>query len=157
MRRITPLAVAVFLTGCATIFGGGTNQNVNLSANTAATYTVKSSSGLQMAQGNVGGSVRLPRKNEYQIEIQAPGYQTQNIGVAKGMNGWFWANLLLGGIVGMAIDAASGAMWKLEPATVSVSLAKVAGDEDGLYSRVQFFDKNGKLLGEKLTKLEPAY
>jgi hypothetical protein len=157
--RIGVPVACLLLAGCASLIGGGTSQNLNVSSTpSAATFVVKSSSGLQMAQGTSGAAVRLPRKNEYQIDITAPGYQPQTVAVAKGINGWFWANLLFGGVIGMIIDGADGAMYKLEPSIVSVTLARAtSGDDAGeMFSTVSFYSESGKLLREQRTKLIPA-
>jgi hypothetical protein len=154
-RSAAAISAGLALGACATLFGGGSNQAVNLSSTPPASFTVKSSSGLQMAQGMTPFVAQLPRKNEYQIQITANGYQPQTLVLTKGINGWFWVNLLLGGVVGMAIDLVSGAAWKLEPAIINVSLQR-GEDLDELFSCIKVFDANGKLLGQKVTKLAPA-
>jgi hypothetical protein len=53
-----------------------------------ATFAVKSSSGIVMSQGKGPQTIRLPRRNEYQIEVAAPGYQGQSLALTKGLNGW---------------------------------------------------------------------
>lgn len=146
------------VTGCATLFGGGSSQAVNLTSEpTAAGFVVKSSSGLQMAQGKTPNTIQLPRKNEYQLEITAPGYQPQTMVLTKGVNGWVWVNLLGPALVGFAIDFVSGAGWKLEPALVNVSLQKGNGDDvDGMYSRITVKNSEGRVLNERVTRLVPA-
>jgi hypothetical protein len=146
------------VSGCATIFGGGTSQAVSFASDPVpARFVVKSSSGLQMAQGKAPSTVELPRKNEYQIEITSPGYEPQTMVLTKGVNGWVWTNLIVGGIVGFAIDFVSGAAWKLEPALVNVSLQKGNGDDhEHMYSRIRIEDSKGKVLGERVLPLVPT-
>jgi hypothetical protein len=104
-RLVFLLPFLVPVSGCATIFGGGTSQAVSFASDPVpARFVVKSSSGLQMAQGKAPSTVELPRKNEYQIEITSPGYEPQTMVLTKGVNGWVWTNLIVGGIVGFAID-----------------------------------------------------
>ena len=38
-------------------------------------------------------------------------------------NGWVWGNIVFGGIIGLIIDASSGAMYKLTPEQVNAQLA----------------------------------
>jgi hypothetical protein len=144
--------------GCATIFGGGTSQAVSFTSDPVpARFVVKSSSGLQMAQGKAPSTVELPRRNEYQIEITAPGYEPQTMVLTKGINGWFWANLVFGGVVGGAIDFLSGAAWKLEPALVNVSMQKGNGDDhEHMFSRIRIEDSKGNVLGERVLQLVPS-
>jgi hypothetical protein len=83
---------------------------------------------------------RLPRKNEYNIEITLDGYQPQTLALARGINGWVFGNLFVGWIVGFIVDFASGSAYKLEPAVVSVWLVSA---EDGMYTVVRFYtDQN---------------
>jgi hypothetical protein len=109
---------------------------------------------MQMAQGAMPTSVSLPRRNEYQIEINAAGFQPQTLALTKGINGWLWVDLLAGA-VGFVIDFISGAAWKLEPALVNVSLVKTGDDAGGMSSHVEFRDKEGNLLFERTERLVP--
>ena len=38
------------------------------------------------------------------------------------MSGWVWGNILFGGIIGLIVDASTGAMYKLTPEQVEASL-----------------------------------
>ena len=75
VRTTLTLCTTLLLSACASILGGGTSQNVNLQTTPSdASFVVKSSSGIEMSSGSGNQSVRLLRKNEYQIEVRAPGY-----------------------------------------------------------------------------------
>src|SRR5690606_32499732 len=88
-RTVMVLCLALVLPSCATIAGGGSNQAVTVQSTPApASFTIQSSSGIQMAQGTTPTTVRLPRKNEYQIQITMPGYHPQTAVLTKGINGW---------------------------------------------------------------------
>ena len=40
------------------------------------------------------------------------------------MSGWYWGNLVLGGLIGMlAVDPATGAMWNIAPDKIDRKLA----------------------------------
>jgi hypothetical protein len=124
------LVAVVPLTGCATLFGGGSNQPVTLQSTPGdASFTVMASSGLQMAQGTTPATVSLPRKHEYQIELSLEGYRPQTV-----------------------IDFISGAAYKLEPALVSVTLQQI---EDQLYAVVRLLDRNNKVLRERKVLMVP--
>src|SRR5688500_16257916 len=103
--RLPLAAVATLITSaCATIAGGGTSQGVSVSSEPAgASFVVKSSSGLQMASGATPQTIKLPRKNEYQIEFKVPGYNSQSVPLTKGLNGWVWGNLIIGWVPGFII------------------------------------------------------
>lgn len=152
------LLICLVLNSCATLLGGGTSQPVSISAQpTNGNYLIKSSSGLQMGSGAVPAQVRLPRRNEYQIEITADGYKTQSVVLTRGLNGWVWGNFVFGWIVGFLIDFVGGAAYKLEPAIVSVSLqtASLQSGVLGLFAVVTLRNERGQLIGERWLEMEP--
>lgn len=160
-RILTALVLAQVLavSGCATILGGGTSQPVSFTSDpNAANFTVKSSSGLQMASGRAPQTLTLPRRNEYQIEFAVPGYESQSVALTKGVNGWVWGNLLIGWFVGFAVDFMTGAAYKLEPATVQVALVRQADDAGvvQLYGVVRQLDIRNRVLREQRVLLQPV-
>lgn len=156
--RITlTLSTTLLLTACASILGGGTSQNLTLQTTPSdASFVVKSSSGIEMSSGTGNQSVRLPRKNEYQIELRAPGYQSKNVAVTKSLNGWVWGNFLVGWVVGFAIDFIGGAAYKLEPSLVSVSLDKPRGDDAPATAHIYLMDEKGRVIREITTEMVPV-
>jgi hypothetical protein len=141
------------------MFGGGSSQPVTISSEpSGAHFVIKSSSGIQMADGMTPQTIRLPRKNEYQIEVTMDGYKPRTLALTKATNGWIWANLFLGGIFGLILDFSTGAGYKLEPAIVSVSL-ETALLEDGtreVYAVARLLSSTGRVLQEQRVLLEPT-
>lgn len=122
------LAVAVLVSGCATIFTG-TGAIVKVTAEPAAAIIViKSQTGQVFYQGEVPASVKLPKKNNYTVEITLAGYKTQTVYISQDVTGWFWGNICLGGLIGMVIDWATGGMWDLNPTQIDVKLAVAMTD-----------------------------
>ena len=61
----------------------------------------------------------------YTLRASAPGYVTGTTEVDTSLNGWYWGNLLFGGLIGMLIvDPLTGAMYRL-PDDAHVALAPV--------------------------------
>jgi hypothetical protein len=152
-------AVTIATSACATLVGGGSSQGVSIASEpSGASFTVKSSSGLQMASGTTPQVIKLPRKNEYQIEFAVPGYRSQSLALTKGVNGWVFGNLLIGWIPGLIIDFVTGSANKLEPALVQVSLQRgVAGVEaNKLFGVVRQLDASGKVLSEQRVEMQPV-
>jgi hypothetical protein len=156
LRVVRLSAIAGFAavsSGCATILGGGTTQPVTIqSTPAAASFTIQSSSGLQMGSGTTPSTVILPRRNEYQIQITMAGYQPQSTVLTKGINNWIWGNLLFGWVVGFIVDFASGSAYKLQPALVQVTLQP--GERD-VVAVVRLLDASGKLLDEQRLPMVP--
>ena len=158
--QLSVVAAALITTSaCATIAGGGSSQAVSVASEpSGASFTVKSSSGIQMASGIAPQTVKLPRKNEYQIEFNVPGYHSQSVALTKGINGWVFGNLFIGWIPGLIIDFATGSANKLEPSLVQVSLQRgTAGiDSDRLFGIVKQLDASGKVMSEQRIELSPV-
>jgi hypothetical protein len=147
------LLALLTLSGCATIVGGGSSQPVSLqSSPVAASFSIQSSSGLEMAQGTTPSTISLPRKNEYQVRITLEGYAPQTTSLSRGINGWIWGNLFVGWILGFGIDFLTGSAYKLEPSLVQVSMQQVEAD---VYAVVQFLDAEERLIETRRLLMVP--
>ncbi len=152
-KTVWALLSGLCLTGCASIVGGGSSQAVSIqSTPSPASYQVRSSSGFQI-DGRTPGTERLPRKNEYQVRISLEGYETQDVVLTKGTNGWIWGNLLIGWIVGFAIDFITGAAYKLEPEMVQVTLET---EEAETYAVVRLLTNDQRVLSERRLLMVPS-
>ncbi|MEX2568354.1 MAG: hypothetical protein WD431_20590 [Cyclobacteriaceae bacterium] len=55
------------------------------------------------------------KKASYRIKISKAGYNEMLIPIEFKIDGWYWGNIIFGGMIGMlVIDPATGAMFKLE-------------------------------------------
>ncbi len=62
------------------------------------------------------------RAQTYTIVLSKEGFEDQVISVRSSMDGWYWGNILIGGLIGMLIvDPITGAMFKL-PESVAVNM-----------------------------------
>ena len=75
-------------------------------------------------------SVELKRKRNYTLQIEREGYEPVTVNVLSEISGAGAAgmagNVVLGGLIGVAVDAASGATKKLTPNPVTLTLVPVA-------------------------------
>ncbi len=67
-----------------------------------------------------------------------PGYQPFDLTLTHSVSGWVWGNVAFGGLIGLAVDAISGGMYKLSPEQLAASLAttthaSVSKNNDGIY------------------------
>lgn len=137
MKKFSPLlAVAVLCSGCASIFSG-TTQDVSIRTTPGARYSISNSSGSQIASGESAGTVQLTRgvgyfsPQAYKAKISKEGYQTKIVDITPGINPWYFANILLGGVVGMVIvDPLTGAMFNLNPSMIDAELDPISGRTD---------------------------
>lgn len=112
----------LFTSGCATITTGR-NQRVPIDSNPqGANVTVSSG-----YRGITPCSFELERNKDHVIKISLKGYRTAQIQLKKTVCGSTAGNIILGGFIGLGVDAISGAMFKLTPENVYVDL--VPGEE----------------------------
>jgi hypothetical protein len=122
MRIIILVAAGLCMGGCATITRGTTQDFAVTSTPPGA--AVKTSTGFECAATPC--TFKMPRKNPFSVEIRLEGYQTETVLVeskvagsgAAGMAG----NVLVGGLIGIGVDASSGATKDLTPNPVAVTL-----------------------------------
>jgi hypothetical protein len=78
--------------------------------------------------GSTPTSFKVKRKDNLVVTVSKPGYETAKINVTSQIasNGGaaMAGNILAGGIIGVAVDAGSGAMNELIPNPVKVTLNK---------------------------------
>lgn len=114
-----PMGALVVLTGCATIMHGS-NQHVDFdSTPPGASVTVDGK-----VVGTTPTGAELDRGSEHDVVISLQGYTPFEMHLSRGVDGWFFANLLLGGVIGLVVDASNGSMYKLDKDRVSVMLVK---------------------------------
>jgi uncharacterized protein YcfJ len=122
IKLLTTMTVIILsLTGCATVTRGSTEALVIESEPSGA--QVQLSNGMK---GTTPTSFKVKRKHDLIVTVSKPGYETASINVTSQMAGAGGAamagNVLVGGIIGLAIDASSGATKELKPNPVKVTL-----------------------------------
>lgn len=126
MRKFLPIFVAITLSGCATIMQGS-KQGVSMgSSPPGAQITVD---GQNMGVTPMVAS--LKRNNTHVVRMSLPGYEPYEITLARKTSGWIWGNLAFGGIPGLIVDMATGALYKLTPEQVSTNMARTVAMTDG--------------------------
>jgi hypothetical protein len=113
------VALAPGLTGCATIMDG-TKQTVGFSSNPSnATVTIDGK-----VLGQTPLTEELSKKKTHLVKINLDGYYPYEMNLTKKTNGWVWGNIIFGGFIGLAVDAATGGMYKLTPEQVHAEMKK---------------------------------
>lgn len=115
MKKLIFLLCVAGLTSCATIFNGSKAKV------TVDNYRPVTSPVTLTVDGKHYYNVEFPTKirikrgfKASEITASAEGYETASATVHKKFNGTTLYNIILGGIPGMAVDAATGAMMKPE-------------------------------------------
>jgi hypothetical protein len=117
---ILPLAL---LSACATVMSG-TTQNVTVSTTPPAASCTLDRVGARVgAVPLTPGSVRLDKsKDDLSVSCSKDGYLTATIAHSSHFNGATFGNILLGGVVGVLVDASSGANFNY-PEDLRIELA----------------------------------
>ncbi|UPJ55896.1 PEGA domain-containing protein [Bradyrhizobium sp. 192] len=124
MRFVGIAALGVMLGGCASVTRA-TTENISISSTPSGVEAVVS--GLEVPTTcTTPCSVVVKRNADISITFQKEGYEPQIVPLSRdiptsGAAG-FAGNLLLGGVVGMGVDAATGAATDHKPNPVIVTM-----------------------------------
>jgi hypothetical protein len=107
----------LLLTGCATLFCGPYDV---VRVKTNPPDAVVTADGLD--RGTTPTQFALRRDQRHLVAIDAPGYKHCEIPIGRTVNGWFFGNL---SGWGMLADGLDGAIYSLDPDTISVNLEPI--------------------------------
>jgi hypothetical protein len=128
MRVVALLACGLALSACASITRGW-NEQIQFSSNPPEA-NVRSSTGFQCV---TPCTLQIGRKDEFSVVFSKAGYISQEVSVRTQVAGagaaGFAGNVLAGGVIGMGVDAASGATLEHCPNPVGVTLRRVGSKE----------------------------
>lgn len=122
--RITVAAISslLLLANCATVTRG-TGDVLQVDTNPAGAQVRTSN---DHSCGSTPCAIKMPRRSELVVIIAKPGCETARVNVthrtASGGAAGVAGNVLVGGIVGLGMDAATGASQELAPNPVDVTL-----------------------------------
>lgn len=123
LRHASPiLSGLVILSGCATVTRG--SKDVLEIKTTPAGAQVQTSNGFSCS--STPCAIKMPRRSEFVVDITRPGCKPMDVNVthktADGGAAGVAGNVLVGGIIGLGVDAATGASQDLVPNPVEVTL-----------------------------------
>lgn len=102
--------------GCATIVSGG-SKDISFSSNPP---------GARVSVGGYSGvtpvTMSVKRGTSGAVRFEKDGYQSSDMTMSIGFNPIFFGNILIGGIIGMVIDIASGAIYEPSPTAFHATL-----------------------------------
>jgi hypothetical protein len=122
MRRLLLVVFALFwsfgATGCAAVFNN-TMDTVNItSVPSGASVFVN-----RFPRGKTPAKVRLSVKQNHDVEVRMPGYQSTSASIVSKVGaGWIVLDIIIGGVVSLLVDAATGAWKELDRNAVHFTL-----------------------------------
>jgi hypothetical protein len=114
------LILVLFTVNCSSIVHGTTQQVKVDSEPSGAAVTVECGDVANDPKLVTPAVVNLHRKPDYcALKLNKEGYAPKEVRFAQKVSGWYFGNILVGGLVGLIVDAANGAMWNrnVSPAT----------------------------------------
>ena len=133
------IVAAALTSGCATIVKGSTQD---LTINTDPTGAACDLSRAGVVIGSVNptpGTVQIKKdKNNIEVKCKKSGYTETSGDIPANFEGWTVGNVLIGGIIGFAVDYGSGALNSYEPELlIKLTPEKFASAED----QTDFYEK----------------
>ena len=108
---------AALMSGCASIMHG-TRQDIGISSTpTGASVSVDG-----QIKGTTPVAVNLSRKDIHTVKVELPGYLPFEAKITRHVSGWVWGNIIFGGLIGLAVDAITGGLYKLSPEQLQAAL-----------------------------------
>ena len=124
--------VLFLIIGCATIMQG-TKQNIGISSNPSGAKVIIDGRII----GNTPLMEKLSRKDNHFVKIELDGFIPYETTLTRKLSGWVAGNIIFGGLIGLAVDAITGGMYKLTPEQIQAELKKsgmsMKLDEDKLF------------------------
>ncbi len=138
IKKFALVAIGSFaMSGCATVMHGANQKFIVESDPAGATVTFSNG-----ATCVTPCKIELPRRYDFRTDLKLDGYRPVYVLVRSKAGGATFGNLLLGGMVGVAIDSSNGANKQLSPNPLKVRLTPV-----GQTTAEVLLDKNGKEAG----------
>ena len=125
------LGSLLLLSGCCTIVDSP-NEVVTFNSNVEkANIKIMNKQGMVVYSGQTPTTLTLNKKagyfsgETYLVRSEKEGYGSEERLLDTRINGWYWANILFGGLIGfLIIDPATGAMWTFRENNVFTNLEK---------------------------------
>ncbi len=128
-------AVAIGVSGCATIIGKGAPGRLSIRSNPSnAKVIITNASGIQIFNGKTPTIVTLQKRagyfraQSYSVTLSKNGFETKTIPLNMYVNGWYLGgNLIFGGLIGwFLVDPLTGAMWSLNTHKIDPTLNAIS-------------------------------
>lgn len=114
-----PILSAIIFSGCATILGGGNQQTISINSDKPMKGKLVYADGKSEQYFTTPATVNVDRRSQ-DIILSSENDEFSTKTQKSNMNGWFWGNILIGGLLGSTTDMAGGAAWKYDE-TVNLS------------------------------------
>ena len=113
------LSVLIFISSCATIMTGKTQEVTFDSEPQGVEVAVNG-----RIIGKTPTTIQLDKKKDQTVSFKLEGYKTQTRTLETKVNTWFMGNIVLGGFIGSTTDGITGGMHEYSPNQYYITLSK---------------------------------
>lgn len=128
-KSVTIIAIVSIFTSCASILSSSIWPLTVKSNPLGAKLQITNRHGVPVFSGQTPATIFLKSGSDffmsesYLVKLTLDGYAEKTIPVRCTLNGWYFGNIIFGGIIGLLIvDPATGAMYRLETDTIDENL-----------------------------------
>jgi hypothetical protein len=158
MKKLLAAGISAFaLSACATIIGSTTQPVTFKTSPEGVAFSITNRAGEKIHSGLTPATVTLNRgagyfkAEAYTVKYEKEGYTPKEFMVTGNVNGWYFGNIIFGGIVlGMLIvDPLSGAMFTLDTDNVDHALEAIGAQTskaDGTLTIVNVADVPAEIM-----------
>lgn len=134
-RRLTRrIAASVLFCGaaisqarCASVVHGSTQAIEVTSQPSGASVELRCLAG-SVHFGTTPTAITLKRREtSCTVALSAKDYEETTVVLSRDLSGWYLANILIGGVIGLLVDAADGAMFTQSPPSIHAVLRPAVG------------------------------
>ena len=168
MRYLLCLCVALGLSSCASIVSKKIYQVPFSSNPSEATITIidkkkqaKGEANFEVYKGTTPTTVPLNAsagffsKAVYEIQFEMTGYETIKLPLEAKVDGWYYANILFGGIIGILIvDPATGKMYALKTDVIHADFTNASTASGKRSLQIKSINELSALERTRLTELK---
>ncbi|ACF13262.1 hypothetical protein Ctha_0794 [Chloroherpeton thalassium ATCC 35110] len=141
IRQMLLVVLATQFFGCATILNG-THEDISISSTPSrAKVTID-----HQPYGQTPVIANLSRKKKHIVKISQPGFYDYEMIITQHVSGALLGNILLGGLIGLVVDASSGGMWELKPTDIRAYLRKTDSPVENFSEEVSLFPTDRNLI-----------
>lgn len=119
-KAIILFTTIITTSGCASILSDNKYPVTLTSEPSSSRFVIKNSVGRELHSGITPFTITLKSYDgfftaaKYSISFYRDGYHPSTVDLNSTVDGWYFANIIFGGFIGMLIvDPATGAMWRL--------------------------------------------
>jgi hypothetical protein len=132
VRFVVPILGLALVASCGSIIHGR-NQEIGIgSTPSGAKVTIDN-----LTSANTPFVAKLSRKHLHVVKLESEGFAPMDVTLTRSVSGWAWGNIIFGGLIGLAVDAGTGGLYKLSPEQLNTTLAtksaSIAPTKDGIY------------------------